>query len=190
MGSRTSARQSSQSVASGATSRTPPVVAPADGSPAGRGADFGWSAFEGNERFNGDVADSGRTTPPVLTYRHSDGCSISGGAPYRGSAIAELTPAFVYSDYCTGTIWALDLGARHSTDFPPYREEGHLPLFSRRAAKKYGGRQVPVLATEREHLRDSTDILAWVDQRLPDAHKLYPSAPHLRCLCQASHRPR
>jgi glucose/arabinose dehydrogenase len=85
------------------------VVAPADGSPAGRGADFGWSAFEGNERFNGDVTDTGRTTPPVLTYRHSDGCSISGGVPYRGSAIAELAPAFVYSDFCTGTIWALDL---------------------------------------------------------------------------------
>ena len=73
--------------------------------------------FEGTERFNRDVDDTGRTTFPVLTYRHGDdGCSISGGVPYRGTAIAELEPAFVYSDYCSGIIWALDLaGGRNLT---------------------------------------------------------------------------
>lgn len=92
------------------------VVGPVGETPAGRGADFGWSAFEGTERFNTDVADSGRTIAPVLTYSHDDGCSISGGVPYRGTAIAELAPAYVYSDYCTGTIWALDLaGGRNLT---------------------------------------------------------------------------
>ena len=29
--------------------------------------------------------------------------------PYRGTAIAELEPAYVYSDYCSGILWALDL---------------------------------------------------------------------------------
>lgn len=85
-----------------------------------------------------------------------------------------------FSHFCEKARWALDLGRRYGADFPPYREEGHLPLFSRRAAKKYGGRQVPVLSTEQEHLRDSTDILAWVDERLPDTRKLYPSDPGLR----------
>lgn len=87
------------------------VVSPVAGRPAGFAADFGWSAFEGDARFNTDVDDTGRTTAPVLTYDHGDGCSISGGAVYRGRAIPELEPAFVYSDYCTGTIWALDLAA-------------------------------------------------------------------------------
>ena len=92
------------------------VVGPASDAPAGRGADFGWSAFEGAERFNADVADSGRITHPVLTYSHADGCSISGGVPYRGTTIPELAPAFVYSDFCSGTIWALDLaGGRNLT---------------------------------------------------------------------------
>lgn len=91
------------------------VVGPTVERPAGWAHDFGWSAFEGTERFNSDVPDSGRTTPPVLTYRHGDdGCSVSGGAPYRGSTIPELAPAFVYSDYCSGILWALDLaGARN-----------------------------------------------------------------------------
>lgn len=86
------------------------VVGPAGGRVAGWGHDFGWSAFEGTARYNADVPDSGRTTPPVLTYPHRDGaCSISGGVPYRGTDIPELEPAYVYSDFCTGTIWALDL---------------------------------------------------------------------------------
>jgi glucose/arabinose dehydrogenase len=90
------------------------VVGPTDDIWAGRGADFGWSAFEGAERFNTDVADSGRTTAPVLTYSHADGCSISGGVPYRGTAIPELAPAYVYGDYCAGTIWALDLAGQRN----------------------------------------------------------------------------
>ena len=91
------------------------VVGPVGERPAGWAHDFGWSAFEGTDRFNEDVPDSGRTTPPVLTYRHGDdGCSVTGGAPYRGTAIPDLAPAFVYSDYCSGILWALDLaGARN-----------------------------------------------------------------------------
>jgi glucose/arabinose dehydrogenase len=86
-------------------------VAPPNGSPVGgRGANFGWSAFEGTDRYNDDVPDPGNLVFPVLTYEHGDdGCSISGGAVYRGTAIAQLAPAFVYSDYCSGRVWALDL---------------------------------------------------------------------------------
>jgi glucose/arabinose dehydrogenase len=91
------------------------VVGPIGGQPAGRGADFGWSAFEGFERFNTDVDDPGDTVAPVLTYRHGDdGCSISGGVPYRGTDIAELAPAYVYSDYCSGRLWALDLAGNRN----------------------------------------------------------------------------
>ena len=89
------------------------VAAPTDGSVAGRGASFGWSAFEGDARFNEDQPADGHLAP-VLTYSHADGCSISGGAPYRGAAIPDLWGGYVYSDYCAGTIWALDLaGARN-----------------------------------------------------------------------------
>ena len=89
------------------------VAAPTDGSVAGRGASFGWSAFEGDTRFNEDQPAEGHVAP-VLTYSHADGCSISGGAPYRGAAIPDLWGGYVYSDYCAGTVWVLDLaGARN-----------------------------------------------------------------------------
>ena len=83
-------------------------VAPTGELGAGWGVNFGWSAFEGTAPFNADVSGEG-TTPPVLTYGRDDGCSISGGVPYRGAAIPELEPAYVYSDFCGGRIWALDL---------------------------------------------------------------------------------
>ncbi len=91
-------------------------VAPVGDAVAGRAADFGWSAFEGTERFNTDVPDNDPILP-VLTYRQGDdGCSISGGVPYRGAAIPDLAPAYVYSDYCSGIVWALDLaGGRNLT---------------------------------------------------------------------------
>ena len=83
-------------------------VAPAGDLPVGWGHNFGWSGLEGTEPFNGDVATEG-TTLPVLTYGRGDGCSVSGGVPYRGTAIAGLEPAYLYSDFCGGELWALDL---------------------------------------------------------------------------------
>ncbi|CAN5428518.1 PQQ-dependent sugar dehydrogenase [soil metagenome] len=85
-----------------------------DGSVAGAGRSFGWSAFEGTERFNADVDPEGHTDP-VLTYDHSQGeCSISGGAPYRGEAIPELVGGYVYSDFCSGRVFALDLAGERN----------------------------------------------------------------------------
>ncbi len=84
------------------------VPAPDDGTTAGAGVSFGWSAFEGTERFNTDQDPDGHL-PPVITYANGvDGCSVSGGAPYRGAAIPELVGSYVYSDYCSGTLWAFD----------------------------------------------------------------------------------
>ena len=105
------------------------ATGPVDGTTAGRGADFGWSAFEGTDRFNSDVADTGRTTMPVLTYRHgNDGCSITGGFVYRGSALPELRGHFFYGDYCSGWVrtlspdgdtfeWFGNSGSRSITSF-------------------------------------------------------------------------
>jgi glucose/arabinose dehydrogenase len=86
-------------------------VSPVEGRAAGYAADFGWSAFEGTERFNDDVPEPAAHVLPVITYTHaqSGGCAVSGGVVYRGSAIPDLAGWYLYSDYCTGALWALDL---------------------------------------------------------------------------------
>lgn len=86
-------------------------AAATEGADAGRGLSFGWSAFEGDARFNDDQSEDGHT-PPAVTYARADGqCSISGGAVYRGDALPQLDGWFVYGDYCTGTIWGFDTAA-------------------------------------------------------------------------------
>ena len=77
----------------------------------GRGANFGWSAFEGTHRFNDDQSADG-VTMPIFEYAHGDqGCSISGGVRYRGTEIASLGGWYVYGDYCAGQVRALQVNA-------------------------------------------------------------------------------
>ena len=74
---------------------------------AGRGADFGWSAFEGTDRYNEDQ-ESPNHWPPIYEYRHEDGgCSVTGGVVYRGEAIPALRGAYLFGDYCATGITAL-----------------------------------------------------------------------------------
>lgn len=78
----------------------------------GRADNYGWSAFEGTHRFNSDQPVDG-AVPPIFEYSHGDaGCSISGGAVYRGSAIPDLQGLYVYGDYCAGNIMALTISNR------------------------------------------------------------------------------
>ncbi len=84
-------------------------VAPATGGvDAGKGLSFGWSAFEGDERYNEDVSPDGHT-PPIATYGHDVGCSISGGTRVRGGPVPALEGWYVYADYCSGQLWALEV---------------------------------------------------------------------------------
>lgn len=73
------------------------------------GANLGWPLFEGNRRFSGNESPSDLVFP-VYTYSHDEGCSVTGGYVYRGSAIAALAGTYVFGDYCTGDIWGLIRG--------------------------------------------------------------------------------
>lgn len=76
-----------------------------------------------------------------------------------------------FSHFCEKARWGLDLARRAGG--VSYIEEGHLPFFSRRATKRHGGRQVPLLVTGDGVIADSTEILKWVDARLPADARLY-----------------
>ena len=73
----------------------------------GRGVNFGWSAMEGTHRRNDDQSPDG-ATGPIYEYPHGDdGCSVSGGVVYRGSAVPSLDGWYVFGDYCSGYVTAL-----------------------------------------------------------------------------------
>jgi glucose/arabinose dehydrogenase len=82
------------------------VPAPGDGSAPGRGANFGWSIFEGDVPYR-DGAEPDGYVGPVHTYPHGPGCSITGGVVVRDPRLPGLTGAYVFADYCDPTIWAV-----------------------------------------------------------------------------------
>jgi len=98
-------------------------LAPAvDGLNAGKRLSFGWSAFEAANRFNGDQPDQGHTLP-VASYTHEGGnCSVSGGVVARTSSYGDLNGWYVYGDYCSGQVWALDTTSVTSTPGGPVGE--------------------------------------------------------------------
>jgi glucose/arabinose dehydrogenase len=108
------------------------VAAVADGTGAGRGANFGWSAYEGTHRFNDDQVAADKVDP-VIEYPHGDdGCSVSGGTVYRGTAIASLVGWYVYGDFCSGRVWAFRFGT--TAQFGATRADGELVELGRVAA--------------------------------------------------------
>jgi glucose/arabinose dehydrogenase len=83
------------------------LVAPNGGELAGRGANFGWSAFEADQVFNKDQSAPNHTAP-VFSYPHENNrCSISGGA-VAGEALQPIAEWYLFSDFCSGEIYALE----------------------------------------------------------------------------------
>ncbi|MGH3681715.1 MAG: PQQ-dependent sugar dehydrogenase, partial [Natronosporangium sp.] len=78
------------------------------GTPAGAGANYGWSLMEGSRPYSGD--EPADHVPPVFEYDTSpDRCSVTGGYVYRGEAIPGLRGDYLFSDFCDGDIRALDV---------------------------------------------------------------------------------
>ncbi|MEL6498845.1 MAG: PQQ-dependent sugar dehydrogenase [Planctomycetota bacterium] len=73
------------------------------------GEHYGWRCREGfiaTPGIGGCPSDTSIYTDPV--YDYTDGCSVIGGYVYRGCAIPELQGMYIFGDYCSGDVEALD----------------------------------------------------------------------------------
>jgi len=82
---------------------------------AARGANFGWSAFEGNERYNDDQ-EADDQVAPIFTYGRDQGCSITGGYVVSDPDLPALTGRYVYGDFCAGELRSLIPGKGEARD--------------------------------------------------------------------------
>ena len=81
-----------------------------------RGANFGWSAFEGTDRFNTDQT-APNAVPPIFEYSHDGGaCSITGGYVVRDRSLPALYGRYVYGDYCIGDLHSFVPAIPHARD--------------------------------------------------------------------------
>lgn len=75
------------------------------------GENYGWRKMEGSSCFE---PASGCRSPdlvlPVVEYEHDEGCSVTGGYVYRGRSHRELRGAYIFGDFCSGTIWTARRG--------------------------------------------------------------------------------
>ncbi len=84
-----------------------------DGNP-----NFGWSIQEGLSCFDAAECDKTGLTQPIYEYTHSEGCSITGGFVYRGTAMPELDGQFFFADYCSGWVRSVDKSGNMREWFP------------------------------------------------------------------------
>jgi hypothetical protein len=72
--------------------------------------------MEGSQCFRGSGCDQTGLTLPLLEYTHQEGCSITGGYVYRGSAIPSLQGHYFYADFCRGWVRSLRIDGGTVTD--------------------------------------------------------------------------
>lgn len=81
------------------------------------GANLGWNVLEGTKCFSqayGDCTDPSLFAP-LLEYTHAGGnCAVIGGLFYLGNDIPALTGRFLFSDYCSGKVSAVELDGNGS----------------------------------------------------------------------------
>jgi glucose/arabinose dehydrogenase len=78
------------------------------------GGNYGWRVMEGTHCFHPSTdCETTRFSLPLYEYAHEKGrCSIIGGYVYRGQVISSLAGTYVYGDFCTGEIFALQNPSR------------------------------------------------------------------------------
>jgi glucose/arabinose dehydrogenase len=77
------------------------------------GNNYGWNIREGANCFNVNSCVTAGLIDPIHEYGRSDGASVIGGYVYRGSNIPTLVGQYVFADFITGRMWAIDSAAQN-----------------------------------------------------------------------------
>ena len=97
--------------------------------------DFGWSAYEGTQRFNEDQ-EAPDARAPVLEYGREGGCSVTGGYVVRDTELRSLYGRYLYGDFCAGELrsFTADPGGSADDDRPVGLQVSQLSSFAEDAA--------------------------------------------------------
>lgn len=83
-----------------------------------KGRNYGWPFYEGTKRRRAGEPSIGTYDPPAYEYLHAsigDLVATMAGFVYRGAALPELSGKFLFSDWPTARIWALDTATNKRT---------------------------------------------------------------------------
>lgn len=96
-----------------------------------KGKNYGWNIMEGALCFS-PLEDCNQTglELPIWEYDYSLGFSVTGGFVYRGSKLTSLIGDYIYADYGSGRIWALEYdGVNEPTNMEITQTNLNIPSF-------------------------------------------------------------
>ncbi|MDZ4865039.1 MAG: PQQ-dependent sugar dehydrogenase [Gemmatimonadota bacterium] len=102
----------------------------------GGGENYGWRSMEGFSCYGASSCNQTGLTLPKLDYDHSQGCAVTGGYVYRGSA-TSLRGRYLYADYCGGWVRSFRFAGGAATDQrdePALAPGGNITSFGEDAA--------------------------------------------------------
>ncbi len=70
------------------------------------GKNYGWRCYEGTHAYN-TTDCNGTYEMPIWEYSHTLGNSITGGYVYRGKNVPELKGRYIFGDFGSKRVWAL-----------------------------------------------------------------------------------
>ncbi len=86
-----------------------------------RGGNYGWNKKEGKwpldlpegtpflrSAWSLPQEESDEFVDPIMTYYHSEGRAVIGGRVYRGQKLPDLYGLYLYGDFFSGNIWAVE----------------------------------------------------------------------------------
>jgi glucose/arabinose dehydrogenase len=74
-----------------------------------KGGNYGWNILEGTSCYQETECDATDLIVPLYEYGHSNNDkSVTGGYVYRGNEIPTLKGYYIYGDFISGRIWAID----------------------------------------------------------------------------------
>jgi glucose/arabinose dehydrogenase len=97
---------------------------------------LGWPGMEGTSCYFDQACEGSGAIRPVVEHTHEEGCSITGGYVYRGSAIPELYGHYFFSDWCGGWVRSFRFDGEGAVDQHEWSELeriGSIAAFARDA---------------------------------------------------------
>jgi glucose/arabinose dehydrogenase len=82
------------------------------------GGNYGWNVMEGYHCYHPADHCINTYELPRAEYGHDVGCVVIGGYVYRGKEMPELDGWYVYGDYCSGRVWAVDAATDNGAAIP------------------------------------------------------------------------
>ncbi len=75
-----------------------------------KGGNYGWDTMEGKHCFEpSSGCNQSGLKLPIWEYNRDQGISITGGFVYRGPTLDGLTGKYIYADFGTRSVWALNV---------------------------------------------------------------------------------